>query len=154
MGCIVSAVCVKCEKGCFTKHKHTHKQSRRFQSGIQFSACPGSVESPAGSPVCSVHAADGNSALHYRCEWPGGTPEAQLTFPALSTASMGLGELNLTVDDPLDLDGMEVSCLAHHPVHQKQCNITARKCFFFLLLLLGFHFSLLTCVHTRAMSIM
>ncbi|KAL2084069.1 hypothetical protein ACEWY4_019587 [Coilia grayii] len=99
----------------------------KTESQVNKSVTVNVYESPAGSPVCSVHAADGNLALHYRCEWPGGTPEAQLTFPALSTASMGLGELNLTVDDPLDLDGMEVSCLAHHPVHQKQCNITARK---------------------------
>ncbi|XP_063054834.1 V-set and immunoglobulin domain-containing protein 10-like [Engraulis encrasicolus] len=84
-------------------------------------------ESPVGSPVCSVHAADDSSALQYRCLWPGGTPEAQMTFPALNGSMTGIGDLNLTVDDPQELDGWEVSCLAHHPVHQKRCNITASK---------------------------
>ncbi|XP_041964053.1 V-set and immunoglobulin domain-containing protein 10-like [Alosa sapidissima] len=84
-------------------------------------------KSPAGSPVCSVHAVDESAALQYHCQWPGGTPGAQLSFPTLNTSSAGIGELNMTVDNPQGLDGTEVACVVHHPVYQGQCNITARK---------------------------
>ncbi|XP_062394567.1 V-set and immunoglobulin domain-containing protein 10-like [Sardina pilchardus] len=84
-------------------------------------------ESPAGSPVCSVYAMDESTALRYHCQWPGGTPGAQLSFPALNTSTPGIGELNVTVNDPQSLDGTEVACVIHHPVYQGHCNTTARK---------------------------
>lgn len=102
-------------------------QSLHFHSGVQFCASFGSTERPTGSPGCSIHAVNGNSALRYRCQWPGGTPEAQLSFPTLNTSSTGLGELSVTMDDLEGLDGKEVACLINHPIYQGQCNITARK---------------------------
>lgn len=122
LDCIIS-VCIRGGE-CVNK---APMQSLHFHSSVKFSASFDSTERPAGSPGCSVHAVNGNSALLYRCQWPGGTPEAQLSFPTLNTSSSGSGELSMTVDDFKGLDGTDVACLIHHPTYQGQCNVTARK---------------------------
>ncbi|XP_030639065.1 V-set and immunoglobulin domain-containing protein 10-like [Chanos chanos] len=80
-------------------------------------------ESPIGSPVCSVIAVNGNTELQFRCLWPGGIPEALLSFPTLNSTSGGLGDFNITTAVSQNLNGMEVICTAEHPLHQEQCGI-------------------------------
>ncbi|XP_023280598.1 V-set and immunoglobulin domain-containing protein 10-like isoform X2 [Seriola lalandi dorsalis] len=84
-------------------------------------------EKPPGNPICSVQSANGNVDLQYRCRWSGGTPQAQLSFPALSNTSSGAGNFNLTLAASDNLNGKTVTCMAVHPVEQNQCNVTARS---------------------------
>ncbi|KAJ8404989.1 hypothetical protein AAFF_G00329100 [Aldrovandia affinis] len=83
-------------------------------------------ESPSGSPVCSVQGVNGDQDLQYRCQWPGGMPEAQLSFPALNDSRSWSGDFNLTVPPSQDLSGKEIICWASHPLLQRNCSITAR----------------------------
>lgn len=82
------------------------------------------TERPSGSSMCYVQSVN-NVTLQYYCRWAGGTPEAQLSFPALSNTSSGAGNLSLTVTATDDLDGKTVTCQAFHPLEQDKCNITA-----------------------------
>ncbi|KAK6290900.1 hypothetical protein J4Q44_G00386960 [Coregonus suidteri] len=82
-------------------------------------------ESPTASPLCSVNAVNGNVDLQFHCQWPGGTPEALLAFPALNNATSGAGDFSLTMPASQDIHGKMVLCMAYHPLHQTQCNITA-----------------------------
>ncbi|XP_042160451.1 V-set and immunoglobulin domain-containing protein 10-like isoform X2 [Oncorhynchus tshawytscha] len=82
-------------------------------------------ESPTASPLCSVSAVNGNVDLQFHCRWPGGTPEALLSFPALTNATSGAGDVNLTIPASQDLNGKMVLCRANHPLRQTRCNITA-----------------------------
>ncbi|XP_064804603.1 V-set and immunoglobulin domain-containing protein 10-like [Oncorhynchus masou masou] len=82
-------------------------------------------ESPTASPLCSVNAVNGNVDLQFHCRWPGGTPEALLSFPALTNATSGAGDFNLTIPASQDLNGKMVLCRANHPLRQTWCNITA-----------------------------
>lgn len=76
--------------------------------------------------MCSVQSV--NSAdLQYHCRWSGGTPQAQLSFPALSNTSSGAGNFTLTVTAADNLNGKTVTCMADHPIEQNKCNITASK---------------------------
>lgn len=84
------------------------------------------TERPSGNPMCFVQVVN-NSSLQYHCEWPGGTPQAQLSFPALSSSSNGAGNVSLTVTASDKLNGKTVMCIADHPVEQNKCNITASK---------------------------
>lgn len=84
------------------------------------------TERPSGNPTCFVQAAF-NSSLQYHCEWPGGTPQAQLSFPALSSSSNGAGNFSVTVTASDNLNGKTVVCIADHPAEQNKCNITAGK---------------------------
>ncbi|XP_073341870.1 V-set and immunoglobulin domain-containing protein 10-like [Pagrus major] len=81
-------------------------------------------ERPSGSPMCSVQSVN-NVTLQYHCRWAGGTPEAQLSFPAPSNTSGGAGNFSLTVTATDDLNGKTVTCQAYHPLEQNKCNITA-----------------------------
>ncbi|XP_036931885.1 V-set and immunoglobulin domain-containing protein 10-like [Acanthopagrus latus] len=81
-------------------------------------------ERPSGSLMCSVQSVN-NVTLQYHCRWAGGTPEAQLSFPALSNTSSGAGNFSLTVTATDDLNGKTVTCQASHPLEQDECNITA-----------------------------
>ncbi|XP_027867964.1 V-set and immunoglobulin domain-containing protein 10-like [Xiphophorus couchianus] len=81
---------------------------------------------PLGSPICSVVSVN-NSDLQYQCKWAGGTPEAQLSFPALSNISSGAGTFSLTVTSSANLRDITITCLAEHPIEQNTCNITAKS---------------------------
>ncbi|XP_047454018.1 V-set and immunoglobulin domain-containing protein 10-like [Mugil cephalus] len=81
-------------------------------------------EKPPGKPLCSVHSVN-DVKLQYRCGWMGGTPQARLSFPALSNASSGEGNFSLTVNASDNLNRKTIKCMADHPVQQNQCNITA-----------------------------
>ncbi|XP_030013468.1 V-set and immunoglobulin domain-containing protein 10-like [Sphaeramia orbicularis] len=83
-------------------------------------------EKPEGTPMCSVHSVN-NTDLQYDCQWSGGSPQAQLSFPALSNSSSGMGHLSLTVSASDSLDGTPVSCTADHPIEKNECNITASR---------------------------
>ncbi|XP_024123717.1 V-set and immunoglobulin domain-containing protein 10-like [Oryzias melastigma] len=83
-------------------------------------------ERPPGSPVCSVLSVN-NDSLLYECDWMGGTPPASLSFPALSSAITGEGNLSLTFPASTNLNGKTVTCQADHPIQQNTCNITARN---------------------------
>ncbi|XP_074540422.1 V-set and immunoglobulin domain-containing protein 10-like [Halichoeres trimaculatus] len=82
-------------------------------------------ERPSGSPLCSVYSVNNNTDLQYHCSWLGGTPEAQLHFPALSSSSSGAGTFSLNVTASESLNGRLVTCTANHPLKQNECNITA-----------------------------
>lgn len=84
------------------------------------------TERPLGSLTCSVQSVNGTN-LQYHCGWAGGTPQAQLSFPTLSSAGSGAGDVNLTVAATDDLNGKLVTCMADHPIEQNDCNITASK---------------------------
>ncbi|KAK2909938.1 hypothetical protein Q8A73_007653 [Channa argus] len=73
-----------------------------------------------------------NTSLQYHCQWPGGSPQAQLSFPELSNSSNGVGHFSLTVTPTDYLNGKTVTCLANHPLEQNKCNITARSPVVFL----------------------
>nr|XP_020445723.1 V-set and immunoglobulin domain-containing protein 10-like isoform X2 [Monopterus albus] len=81
-------------------------------------------ETPSGNPMCSVGSVS-NVNLQYHCQWPGGTPQAMLSFPELSNTSSGTGNFSLTVPASDNLNRQTVTCLADHPVEQKNCSITA-----------------------------
>ncbi|XP_039974519.1 V-set and immunoglobulin domain-containing protein 10-like isoform X2 [Xiphias gladius] len=82
-------------------------------------------EKPAGNPMCSVRSANVNADLQYHCRWSGGTPQAQLSFPALSDTSSGAGNFSLTVTASDYFNGKTVTCVAVHPVEENKCNVTA-----------------------------
>ncbi|XP_034468084.1 V-set and immunoglobulin domain-containing protein 10-like isoform X1 [Hippoglossus hippoglossus] len=84
-------------------------------------------EKPSGDPICSVQSVNVNAALQYHCQWPGGTPLAQLSFPELSNSSSGAGNFSLTVTALANLNWKTVTCMAVHPVEQNKCNITASR---------------------------
>ncbi|XP_041842801.1 V-set and immunoglobulin domain-containing protein 10-like [Melanotaenia boesemani] len=81
-------------------------------------------ERPLGSPVCSVLSVN-NADLKYQCGWIGGTPHAQLSFPALKNTSSGAENFSLTVPASNDLNKKTFICIADHPVEQNKCNVTA-----------------------------
>ncbi|XP_034030030.1 V-set and immunoglobulin domain-containing protein 10-like [Thalassophryne amazonica] len=83
-------------------------------------------ESPLGNPVCSVNSVN-KTELQYLCQWSGGTPPAQLYFPALSNSSSAAGILSLTVTTEPDLNRKTVTCIADHPVKTNKCSITASR---------------------------
>ncbi|XP_008304136.1 V-set and immunoglobulin domain-containing protein 10-like [Stegastes partitus] len=78
---------------------------------------------PVGNPVCSVTSV-GITHLQYRCEWTGGSPQANLSFPDLSM-SIEAGHISLNVNASDDLNGKTVACMANHPLEQNECNVTA-----------------------------
>ncbi|XP_034410257.1 V-set and immunoglobulin domain-containing protein 10-like [Cyclopterus lumpus] len=81
-------------------------------------------EKPSGNPMCSLQSVN-NVDLQYHCRWAGGTPQAQLSFPALSNTSSGAGNLSLTFTASHNLDGKTVMCMADQPVEQNNCSITS-----------------------------
>ncbi|XP_075962973.1 V-set and immunoglobulin domain-containing protein 10-like [Anarhichas minor] len=81
-------------------------------------------ERPSGDPTCSVQSVN-NVDLQYLCRWSWGSPQAQLSFPALSNTSSGAGNLSLTVTASHNLAGKTVTCMADHPVELNNCSITA-----------------------------
>ncbi|KAK9514170.1 hypothetical protein VZT92_027656 [Zoarces viviparus] len=81
-------------------------------------------ERPSGGPTCSVQSVN-NVDLQYLCRWSWGSPQVQLSFPALSNTSSGTGNLSLTVTASQNLDGKTVTCMAYHPVELINCSITA-----------------------------
>ncbi|XP_070692265.1 V-set and immunoglobulin domain-containing protein 10-like, partial [Pempheris klunzingeri] len=81
-------------------------------------------EVPPGDPMCSVQAVN-NMYLQYYCQWSGGTPEAELSFPALSNTSSGAGNFSLPVIASDYMDRKTVTCMADHPIEQNKCNVTA-----------------------------
>nr|XP_054596954.1 V-set and immunoglobulin domain-containing protein 10-like [Nothobranchius furzeri] len=81
-------------------------------------------EKPGGSPMCSVVSVN-DVSLQYQCRWPGGTPQAQLSFPALSNNSNGAENFSLTVTASADLNKKTVICIADHPLEQNKCNVSA-----------------------------
>ncbi|KAJ8289565.1 hypothetical protein GJAV_G00002740 [Gymnothorax javanicus] len=82
-------------------------------------------ERPTGRPVCSV-SSNGTEDLQYRCQWLGGIPEANLSFPALNGSISGNGDFSLPVMPSQDLDGEEITCVAIHPLQEQNCSVTAR----------------------------
>ncbi|XP_051575284.1 V-set and immunoglobulin domain-containing protein 10-like [Myxocyprinus asiaticus] len=83
-------------------------------------------ETPSGEPLCSLHPVNGNSELQFLCVWPGGTPEAQVSFPSLSTNGTGEGNFNITSSAIQSLNGQEIICNAEHPLIQTQCSVIPR----------------------------
>lgn len=79
---------------------------------------------PAGDSTCSLQSVN-SVDLQYYCQWPGGTPPARLSFPALNSSRSGEGNLSLIFPASPDLDGKMVTCLADHPVELSNCSITA-----------------------------
>ncbi|XP_054477132.1 V-set and immunoglobulin domain-containing protein 10-like [Anoplopoma fimbria] len=88
-------------------------------------------EKPSGDPMCSVQSLN-NVGLQYHCRWSGGSPQAQLSFPALNNTSSAAGNLSLTFNASPDLDRKTVTCMADHPVKQNNCSITAASPSMFL----------------------
>lgn len=84
-------------------------------------------ESPSGEPLCSVQAVNGSAALKFLCLWPGGAPEAQVSFPGLSVNASGYGNYSMTINDIQSLNGREIICKAEHPLIQTQCSVIPRK---------------------------
>lgn len=84
------------------------------------------TERPVGNPECSVQSVNAIN-LQYHCEWVGGTPQGQLSFPELSNSSSGAGNFSLTVNASDNLNGKTIQCMAEHPVEHNKCNITASK---------------------------
>ncbi|KAM4567457.1 V-set and immunoglobulin domain-containing protein 10-like isoform 3-T3 [Fundulus diaphanus] len=80
-------------------------------------------ERPLGNPLCSVTSVN-NTDLQYQCRWAGGTPQARLSFPALSNTSSGAGTFSLTVTASNNFEKTLI-CLASHPLEQNTCNVTA-----------------------------
>ncbi|XP_042597686.1 V-set and immunoglobulin domain-containing protein 10-like [Cyprinus carpio] len=83
-------------------------------------------ESPGGEPLCSVQAVNGSAALKFLCLWPGGAPEAQVSFPGLSVNASGYGNYSMTINDIQSLNGREIICKAEHPLIQTQCSVIPR----------------------------
>ncbi|XP_028984666.1 V-set and immunoglobulin domain-containing protein 10-like isoform X2 [Betta splendens] len=83
-------------------------------------------ERPAGDPVCFIQTVN-RSSLQYECQWPGGVPQANLTFPQLNSTSSGVGNFSLSVPAFTHLDGKAVTCNASHPTEAKTCTVTARS---------------------------
>ncbi|XP_062279155.1 V-set and immunoglobulin domain-containing protein 10-like [Scomber scombrus] len=88
-------------------------------------------EKPPGNPVCSVQAVN-DVKLQYHCQWSGGTPQAQLSFPDLNDTSSGAGNFSLTVTASENLNGKTIICMAEHPIEKNMCNITASSPMAFL----------------------
>ncbi|XP_035276236.1 V-set and immunoglobulin domain-containing protein 10-like isoform X2 [Anguilla anguilla] len=82
-------------------------------------------ERPLGSPLCSV-GGTGSGDLQYRCKWPGGNPQATLSFPALNASRSGSGDFNLTAAATPTLSGKEIICIGRHPLAPQNCSVTAR----------------------------
>ncbi|KAG7476098.1 V-set and immunoglobulin domain-containing protein 10-like [Solea senegalensis] len=82
-------------------------------------------EKPSANMTCSVQSVNDNTQLQYHCQWPGGAPQAELSFPALGVSISGVDDFSLTVSSSEDLDGRVVTCMAVHPLQNNQCNITA-----------------------------
>lgn len=101
-------------------------RQRCLQNALLTNASYG-TERPAGDPVCFVQMGS-FSNLDYHCQWPGGTPQANLTFPQLNSASWGVGIFSLPFPASRYLDGKAVMCIANHPTEQKTCSVTASKC--------------------------
>ncbi|XP_070767481.1 V-set and immunoglobulin domain-containing protein 10-like [Enoplosus armatus] len=78
----------------------------------------------SGNLMCSVQSVN-NVDLRYHCWLSGGSPQTQLSFPSLSSTTSGAGNFSLTIPASDNLNGKTVTCIAHHPVEQKKCNITA-----------------------------
>ncbi|XP_042346249.1 V-set and immunoglobulin domain-containing protein 10-like [Plectropomus leopardus] len=102
---------------CMLLNEETNKQS---QNSILINV----YERPSGKPVCSVRSVN-NVDLQYHCLWSGGTPLAQLSFPALSNTSSGAGNFSLTLTAFDELNEKTVTCTAYHPIEENNCNITA-----------------------------
>ncbi|XP_056619212.1 V-set and immunoglobulin domain-containing protein 10-like isoform X2 [Triplophysa dalaica] len=83
-------------------------------------------EIPSGEPLCSVQATNENLGLQFLCVWPGGVPEARLSFPGLSVNDSGEGNFSITPNDTPNLNGEEIICIADHPLIQTQCRIIPR----------------------------
>lgn len=84
-------------------------------------------ESPSGEPLCSVQAVNGGAALQFLCLWPGGAPEAQVSFPGLTVNASGYANYSITINDIQSLNGREIICKAEHPLIQTQCCVIPRK---------------------------
>ncbi|CAM4696419.1 unnamed protein product [Leuciscus chuanchicus] len=82
-------------------------------------------EAPSGGPSCSVQTVDG-ALLQFLCLWPGGAPEAQVSFPGLSHNASGYGNYSITINDTRRLHGQEIICKADHPLNQTQCSVIPR----------------------------
>ncbi|XP_048010122.1 V-set and immunoglobulin domain-containing protein 10-like isoform X1 [Megalobrama amblycephala] len=83
-------------------------------------------EPPSGGPLCSVQAVNGSAALQFLCLWPGGAPEAQVSFPGLSDNASGYSNYSITINDIQRLNGQEIICKAEHPLNQTQCSVIPR----------------------------
>ncbi|XP_043116225.1 V-set and immunoglobulin domain-containing protein 10-like isoform X2 [Puntigrus tetrazona] len=84
-------------------------------------------EPPGGEPLCSVRAVNGDAAaLQFLCLWPGGAPEARVSFPGLSVNASGYGNYSVTVNDIQSLNGREIICEAEHPLIRTQCSVIPR----------------------------
>ncbi|XP_077086011.1 V-set and immunoglobulin domain-containing protein 10-like isoform X2 [Siphateles boraxobius] len=82
-------------------------------------------EAPSGGPYCSVQTVNG-ALLQFLCVWPGGAPEAQVSFPGLSQSASGYGNYSITINDTQRLHGQEIICKADHPLNQTQCSVIPR----------------------------
>ncbi|XP_016110345.1 V-set and immunoglobulin domain-containing protein 10-like [Sinocyclocheilus grahami] len=84
-------------------------------------------ETPSSEPLCSVQAVNGGAALQFLCLWPGGAPEAQVSFPGLSMNASGYSNYSMTINDTQSLNGREIICKAEHPLVQTQCSVIPRS---------------------------
>ncbi|XP_067305598.1 V-set and immunoglobulin domain-containing protein 10-like [Pseudorasbora parva] len=83
-------------------------------------------ELPRDGPSCSVQAVNEGAALQFLCLWPGGAPEARVSFPGLSHNTSGYGNYSTTINDIQRLHGQEIICKAEHPLNQTQCTVIPR----------------------------
>ncbi|KAA0702648.1 Carcinoembryonic antigen-related cell adhesion molecule 1 [Triplophysa tibetana] len=84
------------------------------------------TEIPSGEPLCSVQATNESPGLQFLCVWPGGVPEARLSFPGLRVNDSGERIFSITPNDTTSLNGEEIICKADHPLIQTQCSIIPR----------------------------
>lgn len=108
------------QAGTYTCTLVTEQSKEKLQMNIILKV----YERPSGNPMCSVQSVN-NVNLQYYCMWPGGTPQAVLSFPTLSNTSSGAETFSLTFNASDNLNGKTVTCMADHPVEQNQCSVTA-----------------------------
>ncbi|CAN9513871.1 unnamed protein product [Ophioblennius macclurei] len=82
-------------------------------------------ERPLGDPTCSVESLNSTKLL-FHCGWMGGTPEAELSFPAIASDS-GAGRFSVTLEASDSLNGRIIKCIAKHKLENRTCSITARS---------------------------
>ncbi|XP_029958572.1 V-set and immunoglobulin domain-containing protein 10-like [Salarias fasciatus] len=83
-------------------------------------------ERPLRDSTCSVESLN-DTKLLFHCAWMGGTPQAELSFPAIDPNNNGLGNFSVTLEASDSLNGRIIQCIAEHILEKQSCNITARS---------------------------
>lgn len=82
-------------------------------------------ERPQGDPTCSVEPLN-STWLLFHCGWMGGTPQAELSFPAIS-ANSEFGNFSVRLEASDSLNGRNIQCVAKHILENRSCNVTTRS---------------------------